>query len=177
VEPVEINTGEFYLRQLRADRLMDDRPALVEGFADPVYRRFVLNLRVRTIDEAGEYVELRAAEWAGDKRCSWAVAEPTTGELLGEVGLKSLDLDAHTAEASVWVRPQARGRGVAATSLAAAIRYGFGALGLESVGYEHEESNLASAAVARTCGFTLLGPNAEPAPTGEKVIRWVLASS
>jgi RimJ/RimL family protein N-acetyltransferase len=177
VEPVEINTGEFYLRQLRADRLMDDRPALIEGYADPTHRRFVLNLRVRNIDEATEYVELRAAEWAGDKRCSWAIAEPTTGELLGEVGLKKLDLDAHTAEAAIWVRPQARGRGVASTALAAAMRYGFGALELERVRYEHVESNVASAAVARKCGFTLLGANTEPAPTGEKVIRWSLASS
>jgi RimJ/RimL family protein N-acetyltransferase len=177
VEPVEINTGEFYLRQLRADRLMDDRPALIEGYADPTHRRYVLNLRVRNLDEAAEYVEQRAAEWAADRRCSWAIAEPTTGDLLGEVGLKNLDLVAHTAESAIWVHPRARGRGVASTALSAALRFGFGALGLETVGYEHEESNVASAAVARRCEFTLIGANAQPAPTGEKVIRWSRASS
>src|SRR4030081_58331 len=105
---------------------MDDRPALIEGFADPAHRRYVLNYRLRNLDEATEYVVLRAAQWAGDERCSWAIAEPTTGHLLGEVGLKDLDLRLGTADASVWVHPRARGRGIASKALGAALRFGFG---------------------------------------------------
>lgn len=177
MDAVEINTGEYYLRQLRADRLMDDRPALIEGFADPRHRRYVLNYRIRTIDEATEYVALRAAQWEGDERCSWAVAEPTTGDLLGEVGLKDLDLEHGKADAAVWVHPKARGHGVAAKALGAAVRYGFGALGLVEVGYKYEESNTASAAVAQKCGFQFVGAALELAPTGEKVMRWSKVSS
>jgi RimJ/RimL family protein N-acetyltransferase len=177
VEAVEINTGEYYLRQLRADERMDDRPALIEGFADPAHRRYVLNYRLRNLDEATEYVVLRAAQWAGDERCSWAIAEPTTGNLLGEVGLKDLDLEAGTAEAAVWVHAQVRGRGIAATSLSAVLRFGFGALGLTEVGYRYVESNAASGSVARRCGFRFVCAEAEPAPTGEKVLKWSKASS
>ncbi|MDT8909521.1 GNAT family N-acetyltransferase [Amycolatopsis sp. PS_44_ISF1] len=173
MEPVEINAGAYYLRQLRADRHLDDRAALMEAFADPAHRRYVLNYRLRTLDEATEYIALRAAQWACDERCSWAVAEPTTGRLLGEVGLRELDLTFDTAEASVWTHPAERGKGIAATALGSALRYGFGGLGLQEISYRHEESNAVSASVAAKCGFTLVGPERDPSPHGEPLIRWV----
>ncbi len=68
MRPVEINAGRWYLRALRADDRVDDRPALAElGERDP------------------GYVARSAAAWAGDTGYSWAVCEPTTGELLAEV--------------------------------------------------------------------------------------------
>lgn len=153
MEPVEINLGLYYLRALRADDRLDDRQAIVEGFADPDTRQFVTTLRVEDLAEAGRYVALRAREWAADSRYSWAVADPTTGELLGEVGLKELDLAAGTAEAGVWIHPAGRGRGVAERALGAALRFGFGAIGLQSVLYKHFETNKASARLAEKCGF------------------------
>lgn len=70
MEPIEINAGAWYLRALRADTLMDDRPALADlGESDP------------------GYVSRADAEWAGDIRYTWAVCEPTTGLLLAEVAL------------------------------------------------------------------------------------------
>lgn len=161
MELAEINAGTLYLRQLRADGAIDDRPALVEAFADPVIRNFVRNYVVDSVEAAEEYVRRRAEEWKRDQRCSWAVAEPTTGELLGEVGLKELDLAAGTAEVAVWVHPSARGRGVATTAVGAAVRFGFGALGLSHIDYVHEPDNAASREVARKSGFTLLGPDGE----------------
>jgi hypothetical protein len=70
MEPVEINAGSWYLRALRADRRVDDRPALAE------------------LDEPDPgYVDRRSAQWLDDTYYTWAVCEPTTGELLAEVGL------------------------------------------------------------------------------------------
>lgn len=70
MEPVEINTGAWYLRALRDDELIDDRPALTElGESDP------------------DYVTRCTARWASDTGYSWAVCEPTTGEMLAEVTL------------------------------------------------------------------------------------------
>ncbi|MBN9745121.1 GNAT family N-acetyltransferase [Amycolatopsis sp. A1MSW2902] len=177
MEPVEINAGAYYLRQLRADRHLDDRPALMEAFADPQHRRYVLNYRLRTPDEATEYVTLRAAQWACDERCSWAVAEPESGRLLGEVGLRDLDLNFGTAEASVWTHPAERGKGIAAVGLSAAIQFGFARLGLHEVAYRHDESNTASEIVARRAGFSRVGPEDRPSPSGETLIRWVLKPS
>ncbi|AQT81265.1 hypothetical protein B1R94_21430 [Mycolicibacterium litorale] len=68
MDPVEINAGTWYLRALRADDRIDDRPALADlGETDP------------------DHVPTSLAGWQQDRAYSWAVCEPTTGELLGEV--------------------------------------------------------------------------------------------
>jgi hypothetical protein len=70
LDPIEINAGQWYLRGLRADGRIDDRPALAGlGVTDP------------------EYVARSDAQWAADSLYSWAVCEVTTGELLAEVTL------------------------------------------------------------------------------------------
>ena len=71
MDPVEINNGQWYLRALRYDDRVDDRPALADlGETD------------------GEYIDDATDAWADDTRYTWAVCEPTTGELLAEVVLE-----------------------------------------------------------------------------------------
>jgi hypothetical protein len=97
VDPVEINAGAWYLRALRADERIDDRPALADlGETDP------------------EYVSKRLDQWAAETGYSWAVCEPTTGELLAEV-----TIDPHTATLSTRAR---RGHDAAAAVAATAVR-------------------------------------------------------
>jgi hypothetical protein len=68
MEPVEINAGIWYLRALRADDRIDDRPRLIElGLGYP------------------DFVTECTARWYSDTGYSWAVSEPTTGELLAVV--------------------------------------------------------------------------------------------
>ena len=70
MDPVEINNGTWYLRALRYDDRVDDRPALADlGETD-----------LDHIDEAED-------GWANDTMYTWAVCEPTTGELLAEITL------------------------------------------------------------------------------------------
>jgi hypothetical protein len=70
VEPVEINAGAWYLRAPRQDELIDDRPSLADlGETDP------------------DYVTRCSTRWSSDTGYTWAVCEPTTGEMLAEVTL------------------------------------------------------------------------------------------
>ncbi|MDH6279408.1 hypothetical protein [Prescottella agglutinans] len=108
MEPIEINAGTWYLRALRADERVDDRPALRDGGID---------------DPA--YVTERTRQWAADEHYSWAVCEPTTGELLAEVGLTP---DGSDGVLSGWAR---RGHDDAlATATDSVRRFAEGALGL-----------------------------------------------
>jgi RimJ/RimL family protein N-acetyltransferase len=157
MEPVEINAGTYYLRQLRADDHVDDRPALLTAFADADLRRWVTRWRIDDEAMATEYVARRADEWTAGERCSWAVAEPTTGALLGEVDLIRLDTEWLTAEAGCWVMPGWRGKGVAPVALGAALRFGAAALPLRKVDYVHARDNTASQRVAQKCGFVRHG--------------------
>ncbi|WP_292975315.1 hypothetical protein [Mycobacterium sp.] len=96
MQPVEINAGQWYLRALRADDRVDDRPALAElGVTDP------------------DHVERSIAAWSADSHYSWAVCEPTTGELLAEV-----TLDPTTGEVTGRARP---GHDDAATTAAESV--------------------------------------------------------
>ncbi|ALG13658.1 GNAT family N-acetyltransferase [Kibdelosporangium phytohabitans] len=168
MEPIEINAGGFYLRALRADDLLDDRPAILCAFSDAEMRRWVADYRIADLADAGDYVRRRAREWDTGTRCSWAVAEPTTGELLGEVDLRGLDEG--DPQAACWTHPGHRGRGVASTALGAAVRFGFGALELDRIGYQHDAGNTASRRVAEKCGFELTG---ESTHLGARLLHWV----
>lgn len=76
---MEINAGAWYLRAPREDDLIDDRPALASmGEADP------------------DYVTRCTARWASDTGYTWAVCEPTTGEMLAEVSLDPVAAIVHT---------------------------------------------------------------------------------
>ncbi|MGW0044483.1 hypothetical protein [Rhodococcus sp. NPDC003348] len=108
MEPIEINAGSWYLRALREDERVDDRPALADGgVTDP------------------DYIANRTAQWAAEEHYSWAVCEPTTGELLAEVGLTPRG---DVGELGGWAR---HGHDDALASASDAVRrFAEGALGL-----------------------------------------------
>lgn len=137
---------------LRADDRIDDRPAVVASCEDAE----ILRWRRRPapgLAEADAYVRRRALDWGRDERWTWAVCEPTTGAMLGEVSLDCVDLVHGTADAACWALPGARARGMTSTALGAVLRFAFGGAGLHRVTYLWAEGNTASARVARRCGF------------------------
>jgi hypothetical protein len=107
IDPVEINAGQWYLRAPRADSRVDDRPALADlGVTEP------------------DYVAGCAAQWSAETRYTWAVCEPTTGELLAEV-----TLDPQTGRLTARARA---GHAQAAAAAAESVRR-FAAAALNSV--------------------------------------------
>ncbi|MGW2664477.1 hypothetical protein ACWCW7_26255 [Nocardia tengchongensis] len=112
MEPIEINAGNWYLRALRADERIDDRPALADGgITEP------------------DYVDRRTAQWADETHFSWAVCVPTTAELVAEIGVRP-NTDG-TATVTGWART---GYDAALEDgLVSVRRFTAGALGLEPV--------------------------------------------
>lgn len=157
MEPVEINAGEYYLRQLRADDRVDDGAALVAAFADPEVRRWQGGLLVDGAEAARKYVEFRTWQWESDQRCSWAVCDQLLGNPVGEIALKDLDLHNGSAELVVWTAAEHRGRGIAGHAAGAVLRFGFGFVGLHRIGYRQAVDNVPSQRVAEKAGFTLEG--------------------
>lgn len=145
MEPIEINAGPFYLRGLRADQLIDDRPALAEAFADEPIRRVI------QAADPDAYIAVRAKQWTEESGCSWAVAEPTTGRLLGEVGLL---IESGEALAYCWTLPPERRKGVASTALGAVLRFGLGALDLVTIRFRHDPEDHLAARLAEVSGLT-----------------------
>lgn len=106
MEPVEINAGAWYLRAPRQDELIDDRPSLADlGETDP------------------DYVTRCSARWASDTGYTWAVCEPTTGELLAEVALDPV-------AATLHIRSRDGHADVAAIAAQSVRRFAAAALGI-----------------------------------------------
>lgn len=158
MEPIEINAGTWYLRALRADERVDDTPTLLSTADDPATRRHAPQLVVHTREEAVAAVARRAARWDDGTECSWAVCEPTTGEMLAEVRLRALDRTHRSAELACWTAPAHRRRGIMGTAAGAVTRLALapeklGGLGLHRVAYLHTADNTAAAAIARRSGM------------------------
>lgn len=158
MEPIEVNAGRWYLRALRADERVDDRPALLTMADDADSRAYTGLRRVVDLETAGARVAQSAAGWAADTRYAWAVAEPTTGEMLAEVMLRDVHLDEAWAEVGCVTAPAHRGRGIVTTAVGAVLRLAFaptalGGLGLHRAVWRHHPANTASAAVAARLGF------------------------
>jgi RimJ/RimL family protein N-acetyltransferase len=139
---------------------VDDRPAVVASSLDPEIARWRHRPPAHLAD-AESYIRRRAAEWQRDERYSWAVCEPATGEMLGEVELADLDLCHGSAEVACWALPAARGRGMTTTAISAVLRFGFGGLGLHRLTYAWADGNIASGRVAHKCGFRIEGRQRE----------------
>jgi RimJ/RimL family protein N-acetyltransferase len=136
--------------------LPDDRPALLEAFADEDIARWnPLPGGAAPSDAATQWWQ-RRNDWSAGDHASWAVADPG-GQLLGSVSLFRIDFDQGDAEAGYWIAPWARGRGGGASALGMAARFAFGELGLHRVHLYHAMENQPSCRVAVTAGFLLEG--------------------
>ncbi|WP_406075207.1 GNAT family N-acetyltransferase [Micromonospora sp. NBC_01638] len=110
------------LRPFRAEDTAD----VVDGCADPRTQRFISGLPTPyTETDARWWIDAGApAVWAGGG-AAYAVADPATDRMLGAVGLSNPVPARRQAEIGYWVRPAARGRGLAAAATRALSEHAF----------------------------------------------------
>jgi [ribosomal protein S5]-alanine N-acetyltransferase len=77
--------------------------------------------------------------------------------VLGRIGLKPIELVEGPAEVPYWVLPRARGRRLAATSLAVLADWLFAAIGLHRIELTHSTLHPASCRAAERASFQLEG--------------------
>jgi len=167
MEPVEIAAGRFQLRPWHAH----DVDVVTEALADEEIARWT---PAGDDGDARAWLDRRAERWESGEGASFAVMDAVTGEVLGHVSLKDIDLDARSAEIGYWTTAAARGRGVARHGTAAMTRWAFGALDLHRLELRHAVANVGSCAVARSCGYALEGVLRDFAPlSGDEAGRSV----
>ena len=117
--------------------------------------------RPYTIDEAERYVRSRTESHATGAGVHWAVADPGTDELVGNISVFDLK-PGDDAEIGFWTHPAARGAGVMTEACALAVRHAFvpeddGGLGLRRLKIFAAEGNVASRRVIAANGFVETG--------------------
>jgi RimJ/RimL family protein N-acetyltransferase len=131
-----------------------DIDALARWLADPIFMQYLGGVRARSGSE--ELFERLDAHWAEHDFGPLAVADRETGELIGRGGLAFHRSWPADPEAGWWIAPPWQGRGLATEAGAAAIAWGFGALGFDRLVSIALEANLPSRAVMAKLGFGLL---------------------
>ena len=130
-----------------------DVDAVVEAYADTAIQQW--HARTMTPAEADRWIARWTSEWSAETGASWAVAAGHV--VLGQVGLRLIDLAEGNAHISYWVRPEARGRGHAPRALAALTAWSLGELGLHRLELNHATGNEASCRVATKAGYAVEG--------------------
>lgn len=122
---------------------------------DPDIDRYTFVPASMSLAAAAEWVERAGAGWESG-RGRLAIVSSESGVFLGMVGL-FCSPQLRSAEAAYWVSPGARRRGVASTGLGLVAGWAFDVVGVERLYLLIDPGNVASAAVARRCGFTREG--------------------
>jgi ribosomal-protein-alanine N-acetyltransferase len=133
-----------------------DAPAVVSAYADPDIQMWA----IRSVDEAEapEWIASWGETWAAETDASWAVASRSDRSVvLGRVALRRISLAEGSGEATYWVLPHARRRGVASAATVVMNRWAFRGLGLHRLDLLHSIRNEASCRVATSAGFELEG--------------------
>ncbi|MFB9880599.1 GNAT family N-acetyltransferase [Planobispora siamensis] len=139
-----------------------DAEAIVRGCSDPEIARFIPAVPVPyTLDDAISYLKAAEQDWQRGG-ASFAVADPGTGEWLGNIGLKPPN-PRGGVEIGYLIAPWARGRGAATAATAALTAWAF-AHGVHRVELLAVVENLASQRVAMAAGFHREGVQREGTP-------------
>jgi RimJ/RimL family protein N-acetyltransferase len=121
--------------------------------------------------DAVTFLEQRVERCATGSGVSWAVADPSSDDLLANISVFDIK-PGREAEVGYWTHPAARGRGVMTEACRLVVRHCFvpvgdGGLGLQKVNLIAAAPNTASRHVAERCRFVETGRERRAEPLGD----------
>jgi RimJ/RimL family protein N-acetyltransferase len=127
-----------------------DAPAVIAAYTDPGIRHW----HARAVDseaEARALIDRWRSAWTAESGAAWAVVREDT--VLGRIALRTIDTEQGRAECAYWIRPEARGGGLAGRALSALTAWAFDEVGFHRLFLVHSTANEASCRVAAKAGF------------------------
>jgi ribosomal-protein-alanine N-acetyltransferase len=151
VSEFRLETARLAIRSWEAA----DRSPFAAMNADPAVMEFFF--KPLTPSESDALVEVFEAELSERGFCPWAVEELSSGDFIGFVGLHAVPPNIPCAPATEVGWRLARpfwGRGYATEAASAAVEFGFGSLGMDSVVSFTSVLNVRSRRVMQRLGMT-----------------------
>jgi [ribosomal protein S5]-alanine N-acetyltransferase len=133
-----------------------DADALAGAFSDPEIRYWHMRELV-SVEEAETWIASWFDRWNAETDAGWAVVASDTGQLRGQVALRSVNLEFGHGQITYWTRPEFRGEGTASSAAGEVARWALEDLGLHRLEIHHSARNAASCRVAERAGFELEG--------------------
>ncbi len=134
-----------------------DIEAITAACQDPEIARYTRVPSPYEPRHAREWVNASEAGMAAGTDLGLLVVDAESGEILGAVGLHSVDPVSRRCSSGYWVAPEARGQGTAARALRLLSAFAFGELGVRRVELWIEPENAPSRSVADAVGFVCEG--------------------
>ncbi len=135
---------------------LTDASAVSAAFADPEIQYWHMR-ELPTVDDARSWISGWRKRWNAETDGSWAVTSAASGDLLGQVALRTVNLEFGYGQVTYWVLPDFRGEGVATRAAAEVARWALHDLGLHRLVIQHSVANVSSCRVAEQAGFALEG--------------------
>lgn len=148
---------------------IDDVPGIVETCTDETSRQWLAALP-SPYTEATARDYLRTCTWlaATGNKATWAIADPQTDRLLGNIAIMGLDApDPTSGEVGYWAHPAARGRGLMTEATRLVVEHAFVAMKLRRLSLMAATGNAPSNKVAVNAGFRLVGTETRSEPLGD----------
>lgn len=152
--PSAISTARLSLRVPRAGDGALVNAAVRDSF-DTLCRWMPWALRVPTIAESETFAREAAARYRTREEVSFLIFGASDDQLLGVIGLHTIDWSVPRFEIGYWLRSSAEGHGYMTEAVRALTAICLDRVGAMRVEIRCDSRNERSAAVARRAGFTL----------------------
>lgn len=149
----------------------DEAPRALELLTDPETARWNPAPAVRDLASARAWCA-RGADWSDGSHVTFSAVDEGSRLLVANISIHEIVDEEATAKIGYRVHPDARGRGVATTTLRAVTEWAFEHLGLARIALLHAVPNEASCRVAERAGYRLEGvlrSSAIDPATGDRV--------
>ncbi|MEO8422356.1 MAG: GNAT family N-acetyltransferase [Actinomycetota bacterium] len=151
-QPILQPSGDLTLRPWSSS----DAPEVCSAFADPDIQYWHMRELVTEV-EAASWIAAWRERWNAETDGSWAITSTSSGDLLGQVALRTVNLEFGYAQITYWVLPASRRQGVATYAAAAVSGWALDDLGLHRLEIRHSTANEPSCGVAQKVGFASEG--------------------
>ena len=110
-----------------------------------------------SVEEVAALIETFAEGFRAKAQIRWALAEPGSGKMIGDLGYNVFFVRVRRAEVGYGLTPAYWRRGLMTAALSAVIDYGFSALDLNKIEAGVNTGNERSSGLLRKLGFQLEG--------------------
>lgn len=151
---MQIATERLILREFEEG----DWPAVLAYQRDPLYLRYY-EWEARTPDAVREFVGMFLGQQSSEPRIKFqlAVALKSSGQLIGNCGIRKDSVGAHEADIGYELAPDHWGHGYATEAASAILDFGFTGLRVHRISASCVADNVGSARVLENLGMRLEG--------------------
>ena len=148
-----IDLGDYVLREQNDE----DVENFYHYYSDPEVNKYIISEIPSSLEEARKEISYWINVFRYGDGIYFGIAKKDNNQLIGSIGLSSINLTHNRIELSYDLAKEYWGRGIMTKAVKAVLRYGFEEMRINRIEAFSVKENVASRAVLKKCGFVLEG--------------------